>query len=228
MDIKLAYIEKGQGEPLIFLHGNGEKKEYFKKQIEYFSNYYHVYALDSRGHGESPLGTKPFTLKQFSEDLFDFMTIMSIEKAHILGYSDGANVAMYFAKKYVDKVDKLILYSGNISTTGVKRIFQFPIEVMDKAYDVLKKINPAHEKKSRLYKLMTQNYNMNFNDLEKIEAETLVVAGTYDMIRADHTRQIKAAISNSFLAFVKGGHNVSYTNPKDFNKVIKAFLENEA
>lgn len=70
---QLYYKEKGQGEPLILLHGNRENHEYFRNQIEYFSKSYRVIALDTRGHGKSPRGDEPFTIRQFAEDLREFM-----------------------------------------------------------------------------------------------------------------------------------------------------------
>ena len=57
----------GVGEPLILLHGNGENCEYFKGQIGVFAERYHVYAIDTRGHGKTPRGNKPFTIRQFAE-----------------------------------------------------------------------------------------------------------------------------------------------------------------
>lgn len=51
MDIQLNYIEKGKGEPLILLHGNDNSCRYFEKQIDDFAKDYHVYAIDTRGHG---------------------------------------------------------------------------------------------------------------------------------------------------------------------------------
>lgn len=56
MDIEQFCVEKGRGAPLILLHGNGESGEYFKNQIGVFSSRYHVYALDTRGHGKTPRG----------------------------------------------------------------------------------------------------------------------------------------------------------------------------
>lgn len=73
MDIELYYQAKGSGEVLILLHGNGEDSSYFKNQIEYFQNRYRVVALDTRGHGKSPRGSAPFTVGQFSCNLYDFM-----------------------------------------------------------------------------------------------------------------------------------------------------------
>ncbi len=58
MDIKHFYLEKGIGDVLILLHGNGENCDYFEHQIKEFSRYYHVYAIDTRGHGKTPRGHK--------------------------------------------------------------------------------------------------------------------------------------------------------------------------
>ena len=67
--IELAYTEAGEGTPLVLLHGNGESKEYFAGQMQAFAAQYHVYAVDTRGHGQSPRGEAPFTLAQFACDL---------------------------------------------------------------------------------------------------------------------------------------------------------------
>ena len=90
-DIQQYFIEKGQGEALILLHGNGENCGYFQGQMEAFSKRYHVYAIDTRGHGRTPRGSRPFTIRQFAEDLRYFMDRQRIEKAHLLGFPDGGN-----------------------------------------------------------------------------------------------------------------------------------------
>ena len=113
MDIQLHYHENGQGFPLILLHGNGESSAYFQNQLPAFGEYFRVIALDTRGHGGSPRGTAPFSLEQFAEDLHSFMEEMGIRRAHILGFSDGANIALLFALRYPQMVEKLILNGGH-------------------------------------------------------------------------------------------------------------------
>ncbi len=73
MELINHYEEAGAGEPLILLHGNGESCEYFSRQISYFKENYRVIAVDTRGHGKSPRGTAPFTIRQFADDLYAFM-----------------------------------------------------------------------------------------------------------------------------------------------------------
>ena len=121
MDIRHYYMEKGSGTPMILLHGNGENCEYFKGQMDAFARGRHVYAIDTRGHGRTPRGVKPFTIRQFADDLLHFMDDHQIEKADLLGFSDGGNIAMIFAMKYPDRVDRLILNGANLAADGVKR-----------------------------------------------------------------------------------------------------------
>ena len=220
MDIKLSYIEKGSGEPLILIHGNGEDHKIFKAQIAEFSKDYHVYAVDTRGHGASPRGSKPFTITQFADDLADFMDDLNIEKAHILGFSDGANVAMVFAVKYPQKVDKLILNSGNFAVSGLKDYFLIPCKMRRSA--AAKKGSKA---KVEMLDLMLCDLDVNADDLATITAPTLVIAGTRDLIKASHTRLIAGSIANSQLRFISGNHAVVYLRPANFNEIVLEFLK---
>ena len=99
MDTELFYTDNGKENelpPIILLHGNGGNSSSFFYVSDYFSKQRRVIALDSRGHGRSLKGTAPFTLKQFSLDLYNFMVSKNIKKAVLIGYSDGGNVAMIF------------------------------------------------------------------------------------------------------------------------------------
>ena len=73
MGIRHYFVEKGNGKAIILLHGNGADSDYFKGQIDEFAKLYHVYALDTRGHGRTPRGEMPFTIRQFADDLLGFM-----------------------------------------------------------------------------------------------------------------------------------------------------------
>ncbi len=84
--IALYYTERGKGEPLVLLHGNGESHHYFSKQIEFFSASRRVVALDTRGHGASPRGTAPFTIRQFALDLEGFLDGLGLERVDLLGF----------------------------------------------------------------------------------------------------------------------------------------------
>lgn len=126
-DIHLHYIEKGSGKPLILLHGNGEDSRYFKHQIRFFSRSRRVLAVDTRGHGKTKRGTKPFTIRQFAEDLAVFLKEKGIHKADIIGFSDGGNIAIIFAIRFPEKVENLILNGANLYPAGMKLWAVFPV-----------------------------------------------------------------------------------------------------
>ena len=224
MDIRHFYLEKGTGEPLILLHGNGTDSGYFKGQINAFAGQYHVYAIDTRGHGRTPLGTMPFTIRQFAEDLLGFMDEHQIEKAHLLGFSDGANIAMVFAVRHPGRVDRLILNGANLNASGVKRRVQIPIEI---GYRIARCFSAKSESAGRnaeMLGLMVNEPDVSPAELAGIRAKTLVIAGTRDIIKEVHTRLIAEAIPDAKFVFVKGNHFIANRNPRDFNRAVLDFL----
>ena len=224
MDIQLSYIEEGTGKPLILVHGNDGNYHYFRHQIHYFSKKYRVIAIDTRGHGLSPRGNKPFTIRQFAEDLKDFMEEKNIEKAHILGFSDGGNIAMVFALNYPEKVDKLILNAANLYPSGVK--VSLMIRVYLEYRKAVRKAGKGDEERYRaeMLALLVKDPMVEPGELKKLKMKTLVIAGTKDLIKRSHTRLIAKNIEGSRLVFVKGGHGIAAENWKDYNKQVMKFL----
>lgn len=224
MDIQLHFLERGSGEPLLLLHGNGEDLSYFEHQIPEFSGHFRVIALDTRGHGRSPRGYAPFSIAQFADDLAEFMDAHGISRAHILGFSDGANIALAFALKYPARVNRLILNGGNLKPSGVKLFVQLPIVA---AYGISSLIALFDRKalaKKELLGLMVTQPNLRPDDLAGMKLPTLVVAGTRDMIKTSHTKKIHRAIPGSRLKLIEGDHFVANRNPSAFNAAVLAFL----
>ena len=225
MNISLYYQEKGNKEPFILLHGNGEDSSYFKHQIDYFSDRYRVIAIDTRGHGKSPRGTKPFTIEQFSHDLYDFMISHKISNAVILGFSDGANIAMKFAMKYPDKVKALILNGGNLNPKGVKRTTQIPIELGYRIARGFALKSSGAKKSAEMLGLMVNEPNIERTELSRITAPTLVICGRNDMIKESHTKEIAEYIPGAKLSIMKGSHFIANKRYLAFNKEVESFLQ---
>lgn len=225
MDIRLNYCEKGCGEPLILLHGNGEDSSYFKYQIEYFSKKYRVFAIDTRGHGKSPRGDAPFSIHQFAEDLYAFMREHHINCANLLGFSDGGNTALIFALKYPEKVNKLILNGANLYPEGVKRHVQIPIEIGYRIAAFFARKSREAMKNAEMLSLMVNEPRLKPEQLQNLKIHTLVIAGTKDMILTKHTRLIYDGLPNAELIFIEGNHFIANKKADDFNKAVDIFLE---
>lgn len=227
MDISLHYLEKGQGKPLILLHGNGEDNSYFVYQVAYFSRFYRVIAIDTRGHGQSPRGTAPFSIQQFAEDLRGFLDQHEIPKAHILGFSDGGNIALTFALRYPERVDRLILNGANLFPAGVKPTVQLPIVLGYHTASLFAKRSPKAKENAALLGLMVKEPNIRPEELNGLTVPTLVIAGTKDMIRESHTRLIARSLPNARLVLLPGDHFIANKEPAVFNRAVRNFLDEE-
>ena len=223
-DISLHFVEQGGGKPLILLHGNGEDGSYFKHQINCFSADYRVIAIDTRGHGQSSRGEKPFTIVQFAEDLHDFMDEKGIAKAILLGFSDGGNIALTFALKYPERVERMIVDGANLFPRGVKPLYQWPIEIGYRIAKLFAKKSDKAKQNAEMLGLMVNEPHIDPVELARLTLPVLVVAGTKDMIKESHTRLIHKSLPNAQLAILDGDHFVANKNAEAFNAAVETFF----
>lgn len=224
MDISLNYIEAGSGTPMLLLHGNNENNTSMKAQIDFFSKKYRVFAPDTRGHGKSPRGSGEFTLSRFADDLNGFMDEHKLSDAIILGFSDGANIAMLFAVKYPRRVRALILCGGNLRPDGVKGIYQLPTAALYALVSMVSAIDIRYRRPAEMLRLMVREPKITYDELSAISAPVLVVAGTRDMIKRAHTEAIARAIAGSRLVFLEGDHFLPTASAAAFNSAVGRFL----
>ena len=224
-DISLCYTMQGAGPPLLLLHGNGEDGSYFTHQSDYFARRYTVYAIDTRGHGKSPRGTAPFTIAQFAEDLLDFMDEHDLAQARIIGFSDGGNIALSFALANPERVRRLVLNGANLDPSGVKASVQIPIILGYKLASLFAKRDPKARRNAELLGLMVNQPHIDPAALEDLFVPTLVIVGTKDMIKDEHTMLIANSLPNGQLEVLAGDHFIAAKNPEEFNEVVGRFLE---
>jgi pimeloyl-ACP methyl ester carboxylesterase len=105
----IFYTVKGEGKPLLLIHGYGAGIWVWEKQIEVLAQSYRVYALDLIGHGFSDRPKISYTPEAYIHFLKDFMDGVGIEKATLIGNSMGGGMAWAMAIRYPERVDRLIL-----------------------------------------------------------------------------------------------------------------------
>jgi len=110
-NIKLHYLEfEGEQPTIIFMHGLTANAHAFDGLMAAgLSPAFHVLSVDLRGRGETDAPVSGYTMKEHAEDIIGLMDHLKIKKAVVAGHSFGGFLALYLARFYPDRVDKLIL-----------------------------------------------------------------------------------------------------------------------
>lgn len=249
-DIEMNYEVRGEGEPIIFIHGSGASWKMWKPQIEKFSKKYKMIMIDMRGHGESsryfPNGE--YSIKLISQDLKMFLDALGIEKTNIVGLSQGSVVAQLFAIQNSRYINRLVLSNGysevptkmskwvlNISNALFKLIpYDTIINLMLKVYkddeftkNVLR--DSFSIDKEMLLKMKTSKFPTHTDELHYITCPTLVMGGDMKIMGVDEgkaSRTIYEHIPNATLALFKNAFDpLSTMKSEIFNDMILDFLE---
>lgn len=221
---KICYITKGKGQPLILLHGNMSDSSYFNRQINYFSKFYQVIAIDSRGHGHSTMGKKKLSLNIIVEDLLKILDALKIDQCILLGFSDGANIAMKFAKNYPERLQAMVSVSANLSPEGLKLFFRTIIKLIIVLMKPFQKIKYFRQK-GQVLSLINQTSRVTKKDLKEFKMPVLVISGAYDLIHRHHSQMIAKHIQFSKLIIVKrSGHNLLKSHSDKINLFILEFF----
>lgn len=221
----------GSGTPLLMLHGNAETHlifDYYEKKL---SAKYRTILMDSRAHGRSELkpeyAGKEFTTNDMAKDVKALLDILHIDACVLLGFSDGANIALEFASLFPERTLSVIAVSGNISPDGLIVPLQFLSTVK---YQFLKVVNAfwGHQffRHQQLASLLCNSPMMPEEQLHKIKAPVLLIAGTWDVVKVSHSRRMAHLIPNAQLLLIKRATHTSMFGRKQlYLKIIKEFLE---
>ncbi|TDF99730.1 alpha/beta fold hydrolase [Paenibacillus piri] len=123
-DLELFYEKMGVGEPVIFLHsGYSRGILAFASQLLDFQKNYTCYYPDFRGHGRTRCESLAWSTPRLMDDTIRFMDALHIARAHLIGYSLGANVGLYCSVQYPTRVATLttIGTAGFADPTGVEQ-----------------------------------------------------------------------------------------------------------
>ena len=218
-DAKIYYEEYGQGEPLIFLHGNNGSIEDFYQQIPFFAKQYRVIAIDTRGQGKSTdLTNTPYTYEAFANDLLQVVQKLNLKKVNLIGWSDGGNTALIFNAQHPVLINKIVTIGAVLNPNGVSE------ELIENLKNLAS--NPSENTNSRLIQLMLNEPNITKAELSKIQNPVLVIAGEKDEVKESHTKEIQQNISKGELLIIPNStHYVPFEQPKILNEAILKFLK---
>ena len=155
------------------------------------------------------------------------MDMQGIEKADLLGFSDGGNIALTFALKHPERVHSLILNGANLYPAGVKLSVQIPVVIGYYMASAVAVCSRKARRNKEILGLMVKEPQIRPEELKKLKIRTLVIAGDQDMIKESHTRLIHENIPGAKLVILPGDHFIAGKNPAEFNRAVEDFLENK-
>jgi pimeloyl-ACP methyl ester carboxylesterase len=219
-------------QPLLLIHGNGGSVYAERCQIEHFKDRYYLIIADSRFHGKTDNGSEILTYDLMTKDYNALLDFLKIDSAYIIGQSDGAIIGLLLAMNYPDKVRKVVAAGANLrpDTTALQK---WAVELTRKDLDeVERKIKSGDisvdliRQRSQL-NLMDKYPNIRNEELAKIQAPVLVMAGDGDIIKLEHILEIYQSIPNSQLFIMPGAtHFMLREEYSLFNQIAERFLDN--
>ena len=239
-DLSTWYDEQGAGEPLVLFHGGLSTNETWAAQIPDFAARFRVVAPERRGHGHTPDGEGPLSYDLMAEDMIGFLETVVGEPAHIVGWSDGGIVGLIVAMARPDLVRKLVAISANFDTSGMVReaiegmtsttADSDDLAMFRGSYEAASPDGPEHWPVvfDKFQLMISTQPNITVEQLARIRAPTLVLAGDDDMITVEHSAALFRAIPNSELALVPGtSHALVMEKPDLVNRLVIDFLEKD-
>ena len=123
--MKLHFRELGKGKPMIILHGLFGFSDNWQTLATKFSDFFRVILIDFRNHGHSPW-SDDFSYDLMVDDLKELIDELNLENSVLIGHSMGGKVAMHFAQKFPEKIEKLVVVD-----MGVKQYTRHHQEVLE-------------------------------------------------------------------------------------------------
>ncbi len=113
-DIDIAYKSFGSGDPLVMITGYSTTMDTWDPRfLETLATQNKVIVFDNRGMGDTTAGTAQFTIDQFGADTAGLIQALGYEKANVLGWSIGGDIALSLVVNYPERVNKLVSYAGD-------------------------------------------------------------------------------------------------------------------
>ena len=231
--VQLWYAEYGSGPPLILLHGGLGNSSYWGSQVAAFAHHYRVITIDSRGHGRSTRDVQAYSYDLMASDVLALMDRLQIQKASIVGWSDGGIIGLDIAIHHSERLDKLFAFGANADPSGVRedlghsQTFNRFIDRAGGDYRRLSKTPNDYDSFVRaIQKMWDTEPNWTAADLRSIRVPVAIADGQYDeAIKRAHTEYMARQIPGAKLILLPNvSHFAMLQNPALFNRAVLDFL----
>ncbi len=230
---RIWYATYGAGSPVILLHGGLGHSGNWGYQVPALVGAGHrVVAIDSRGHGRSTRDARPYMYELMASDVLAVMDTLHLERAALVGWSDGACVALVLASQAPARVAGVFFFGCNMDPSGTKPFV--PTPVIDRCF-------ARHAKDyaqlsatpddfdgfvGAVSQMMQTQPNYSASDLAGIRVPVTIVQSEHDeFIKPEHASYLASTLPQAQLILLPDvSHFAPLQRPGQFNTVVLAFL----
>jgi pimeloyl-ACP methyl ester carboxylesterase len=246
-DAKIYYESYGDDNPLrppiVLIHGSTiDSHTDWDSLIPALSQHHNVFAPDCRGHGRSNNPHMSYSFRELADDVAAFVGAMGYEKAHVIGHSNGGNVALVTAVEHPDVTQTCIPQAANAYVTrylierepkvfDVERVMSERPDWRDEMIQLHGEVNGPEYWKDLLSLTMKEiisEPNYSPTDLRRVNVPMLVIMGAEDKVNApdEHAQYIANNVPNAELWIPeKTGHNVHHERKEEWLAKVLDFLK---
>lgn len=245
-DIEMYYEIRGEGAPLVLLHGGGGIGANWDLVFKTAPEGYRLIVPDLRGHGRSTNPSTVFTLRQLAFDVFALLDQLGIERFKAIGLSMGAKTLLHIATQQPSRVEAMILVSATPYFPEQARAIMrntTPDNRTDQEWRQMRQWHKHGDEQIRAIWGQTRKFGDSYDDmnftppyLSTITARTLIVHGDRDpLYPVNVALEMFAAIPHSYLWVIpNGGHGPIFgehtgggEKTSRFAETSQAFLRGE-
>jgi pimeloyl-ACP methyl ester carboxylesterase len=226
----------GEGRPVVLLHGGFAGASSWSAQAPALARAgFRVHVPERRGHAHTPDVEGPLSYEVMADDTVAYLDRVVGGPAHLVGWSDGAVVALLAARGRPDLVDRLVLIgqyynaSGRVAGSLVDQLRAGGDEVMGflrAEYDQVSPDGPDHFPVvyAKTMRMLATEPALDLASLAAVAAPTLVLQGDRDEVTLEHGAAVAAALPQGRLAVLPGTHALPVENPEVVNTLLVWFL----
>ena len=233
------YEVHGAGEPLLYLHGGFNTIEMLDGILPQLAQRYRVYLPERQGQGRTPDRDGPVTFQSMAADTIAFFEAVGLAGAHLVGFSDGAMVAIHVALQRPDLVRRLVLIGQYANPDGCPPFYaelmeQFTADTFPamfrQMYNSLSPDGPEHF--PVFFNKLKPNWlspGVPLERLRDVRSPTLVLIGDDDCVTPEHAAaMVRALPAGSQLGVVPGtSHGLPFEKPALVNRLVLDFLSDQ-
>jgi pimeloyl-ACP methyl ester carboxylesterase len=230
---RIWYATFGSGSPVILLHGGlGHSGNWGYQVPALVSSDRRAVVIDSRGHGRSTRDSRSFTYELMASDVLAVMDALHVEKAAVVGWSDGACVALILAMQAPERIAGVFFFACNMDPTGSKTFEPTPL--IDRCFarhtrDYAELSDTPDQFKAfadAVGQMQRTEPNYFASDLANIRVPVAIVQSEHDeFIKPEHAEYLARSIPGAEFILLPGvSHFAPLQRPEQFNSVLRAFL----